>query len=34
MTNILTEPVRHPSAWYGKNLADDESWIVHLAQAP
>ena len=30
MTEMLTEPVRHPSAWYGKDLAADGSWIVHL----
>src|SRR3954451_10103555 len=23
--------VRHPSAWYGKDLVDDPSWLVHLS---
>jgi hypothetical protein len=27
---IHTEPVQHPSAWYGKDLARDKSWLVHL----
>ena len=30
MAEILTEIVRHPSAWYGRDLIDDTSWIVHL----
>jgi len=30
MTEILREIVRHPSAWYGRDLANDSSWIVHL----
>jgi hypothetical protein len=30
MAEILTDVVRHPSAWYGKELAADRSWIVHL----
>ena len=30
MAEILTETVRHPSAWYGRDLVDDPSWIVHL----
>jgi hypothetical protein len=30
MAEILTETVRHPSAWYGRDLIDDTSWIVHL----
>src|SRR5262245_37464218 len=30
MGQILTEPVHHPSAWYGRDLAHDSSWIVHL----
>jgi hypothetical protein len=32
MAEILTEIVRHPSAWYGRDLLDDPSWIVHLSQ--
>ena len=31
MPQILTEIVRHPSAWYGRDLANDTSWIVHLS---
>ena len=30
MSQILTDIVRHPSAWYGRDLANDSSWIVHL----
>ena len=30
MGQILTSTVRQPSAWYGKDLADDSSWIVRL----
>src|SRR5437899_1096762 len=30
MAEILTETVRHPSAWYGRDLVNDGSWIVHL----
>ena len=30
MPQILTDIVRHPSAWYGRDLAHDTSWIVHL----
>ena len=30
MAEILTEIVRHPSAWYGRDLINDNSWIVHL----
>ncbi len=30
MSSILTEIVEHPSAWYGRNLINDPSWIVHL----
>ena len=30
MGQILTSTVRHPSAWYGKDLAGDSSWIVRL----
>src|ERR1700722_19711792 len=33
MTEILREMVRHPSAWYGRDLANDSSWIVHLEPA-
>ena len=33
MTEILRELVRHPSAWYGRDLANDSSWIVHLEPA-
>ena len=28
---IHTTPVQHPSAWYGKDLANDPSWLVHLS---
>jgi len=27
---IHTTPVRHNSAWYGRDLANDPSWLVHL----
>ena len=27
---IHTETVHHPSAWYGKDLLNDASWLVHL----
>jgi hypothetical protein len=30
MAEILTEIVHHPSAWYGRDLVNDSSWIVHL----
>jgi hypothetical protein len=30
MAEILNEIVRHPSAWYGPDLANDPSWIVRL----
>ncbi|MBV8188613.1 MAG: TauD/TfdA family dioxygenase [Alphaproteobacteria bacterium] len=30
MGQILTETVHHPSAWYGRDLARDDSWIVQL----
>jgi hypothetical protein len=30
MGQILTSTVRHSSAWYGKDLAGDSSWIVRL----
>ena len=33
MAEILTEIVRHPSAWYGRDLVDDPSWIVRLTPA-
>ena len=33
MTEILREIVNHPSAWYGRDLANDSSWIVHLEPA-
>lgn len=29
---IHTTLVQHKSAWYGKDLADDLSWLVHLSQ--
>ena len=29
---IHTTLVQHKSAWYGKDLADDRSWLVHLSQ--
>ena len=28
---IHTTPVRHKSAWYGRDLANDPSWLVHLS---
>jgi hypothetical protein len=31
MTGILDTIVRHPSAWYGRDLVSDGSWIVALA---
>lgn len=30
MSEILTTPAHHPSAWYGRDLINDRSWIVHL----
>src|SRR3984893_8462575 len=33
VSEILREIVRHPSAWYGRDLANDSSWIVHLEPA-
>jgi hypothetical protein len=30
MAAILNQIVDHPSAWYGRDLANDTSWIVHL----
>jgi hypothetical protein len=30
MAEILNEIVRHSSAWYGRDLVEDPSWIVHL----
>ena len=30
MAEILTETIRHPSAWYGRDLVDDGSWVVPL----
>lgn len=30
MTQLLDKIVAHPSAWYGKDLANDSSWIVHF----
>lgn len=29
--HIHREPVNHPSAWYGKDLANDPGWLVHLS---
>lgn len=29
---IHNEQVRHPSAWYGRDLVNDPSWLVHLTQ--
>jgi hypothetical protein len=29
--SIHTQLVQHPSAWYGKDLATDRSWLVHLS---
>ena len=31
MTAVATNPVVHPSAWYGHELAADLSWIEHLS---
>ena len=28
---VHTERVRHPSAWYGRDLAVDGSWLVHFS---
>ena len=28
---IHTKSVQHPSAWYGKDLANDQSWLVHFS---
>jgi Taurine catabolism dioxygenase TauD, TfdA family len=33
MPDILRDVVQHPSAWYGRDLATDPSWIVHLQPA-
>jgi Taurine catabolism dioxygenase TauD, TfdA family len=33
MTEILREIVHHPSAWYGRDLVADSSWIIHLEPA-
>ena len=30
MPQILADIVRHSSAWYGRDLVNDTSWIVHL----
>jgi hypothetical protein len=30
MSQIVTDIVRHPSAWYGRDLLGDSSWIAHL----
>jgi hypothetical protein len=30
MPNIMTSIISHPSAWYGKDLARDTSWIMQL----
>jgi hypothetical protein len=27
---IHTKPVQHPSAWYGKDLANEPAWLIHL----
>ena len=27
---IHTQPITHPSAWFGRDLANDPSWLVHL----
>lgn len=27
---IYTQPITHPSAWFGRDLANDPSWLVHL----
>jgi hypothetical protein len=29
---VHSEQVRHPSAWFGRDLVDDPSWLVHLTQ--
>jgi len=31
MPEVLDTIVKHSSAWYGKDLKADTSWIVHLA---
>jgi hypothetical protein len=28
---IHDQPVQHPSAWYGRDLVNDPSWLVQLA---
>ena len=28
---VHIEAVQHPSAWYGRDLTDEPSWLVHLA---
>jgi len=33
MAEILTEIVHHPSAWFGRDLVNDSSWIVHLGRS-
>ncbi len=33
MPGILRDVVQHSSAWYGRDLATDPSWIVHLQPA-
>jgi hypothetical protein len=33
MPEVLKEIVDHPSAWYGRDLVDDPSWIVRLSPA-
>jgi hypothetical protein len=30
MTQVHTDIVQHSSAWYGRDLVDDPSWVVHL----
>ena len=29
---IHSDPVQHPSAWYGRDLMNDPAWLVHLTQ--
>jgi len=33
MTDMMTGLIHHPSAWYGKDLAHDTSWITPLDRA-
>jgi hypothetical protein len=33
MADVHNALVQHPSAWYGKDLVSDPSWVVHLTPA-